>query len=136
MSKPLFGILAAVVVVIAAAKFAYNVTTNPGDEPVREAWTQNKIEFVTWNNEKWTAWIHDGQFNQIPENTNNWSRHQNASIAFTGWDGESWQAKIDGDNFLLAHQGNWQDNVERSDALRYRDWSGNNQLRTVAELQR
>ena len=136
MAKIFVGLLAAILVAIAAAKFAYSVSTDTGDEPAQRAWAQNKIEFVTWNNEKWTAWIHDGAFELSPEDKNNWSRHSNASIAFTNWQGESWQAKIDGDSFLLASQGDWQGDVERTAAIHYLDWNGNKQLRTVAVLQR
>lgn len=123
-------------VAIAAAQVAYRVTTDPGDEPAVEAWSQNKMEFVAWNDVRWTAWIHDGLFEQLPADGGRWSRHANASIAFTDWDGEPWQAKVDGDVFLLAHRGNWQAPAERSEAIRYRDWSGRNQIRTVAELTR
>ena len=136
MTKPLLGLFAAIIVAIAASKVAYSVKTDIGDEPVNAAWSQNKMEFVAWNDEKWSAWIHDGKFDQVPQNTRLWSRHSNASLAFTDWEGESWQAKIDGDVFLLAFQGDWQNSVERSEAIRFRDWSGNNQLRTVADLRR
>jgi len=136
MAKALLGLLAAVLIAITASRIAYNISSDPGDDPVNEAWQQSKMEFVAWNDDKWTAWIHDGSFEQAPENTSKWSRHSNASIAFTDWHGEAWQAKIDGDEFLLARQGNWQGSIERSEAIRYRDWSGNKQLRTVAELRR
>jgi len=136
MAKALVGLLAAILVVIAAAKYAYSVSANTGTPPINEAWAQNKMEFVAWNNDKWTTWIHDGAFEQAPQNTRKWSRHSNASIAFTDWEGDAWQAKIDGKVFLLAYQGDWNGPIERSAAIRYRDWSGNNQLRTVAELQR
>ncbi len=137
MSRAVLGLfLVAFVVAIAAARFAYRVSTDPGDGPVNEAWVRDKMEFVSWNNDKWTVWIHDGAFEQLPQNADKWSRHSNASIAFTNWEGEAWQAKIEGDVFLLAHQGNWEGSVERSEAIRYRDWSGNDQLRTVAELRR
>lgn len=136
MTKALLGLLAAVVLAIAAARIAYNVSVDPGDEPVNEPWAHSRMEFVAWNNDKWTAWIHDGAFEQAPQNTDKWSRHSNPSIAFTDWSGEAWQAKIDGEEFLLAHQGDWHGSVDRSVAIRYRDWSGNNQIRTVAELQR
>jgi hypothetical protein len=136
MAKPMLGLLVAVLVVIAAAKTAYNVSADTGDQPVNEAWAQNRMQFTAWNNEKWTAWIHDGAFEHLPQNAHKWHRHSNASVAFTNWAGEAWQAKIDGDEFLLAYQGNWQGPVERADAIRYRDWSGNKQLRTVTELLR
>lgn len=136
MTKALLGLLAGVFVAIVTARFAFNVKTDIGDEPVQEAWAQNKIEFVTWNNEKWTAWIHDGAFELIPQDLNNWSRHANSSIAFTNWNGESWQARVDGDSFLLAAEGNWEGETERAQAIQYLDWNGNNQFRTVADLQR
>jgi len=136
MAKVFTGLIAAVMVVIVAARFAYSVSTDPGAVQVNPAWAQGKMEFVAWNNEKWTAWIHAGVFTQVPQNTDTWHSHSNASLAFTNWEGEPWQAKIDGDLFLLVYQGNWQGAVERSEAIRFRDWSGNNRLRTVAELQR
>ena len=136
MKRALLGISTAFLVAIAAAQYSYQVSTDPGDEQSNVAWAQNKMEFVAWNNDRWTAWIHDGMFEQVPQNSAKWSRHSKASIAFTDWDGETWQAKIEGDVFLLAHQGNWQNTVDRAEAIRYRDWSGNNQIRTVAELNR
>jgi len=135
MTKALLGLAAAMLVAIAAARVMYHVSTAPGDDPVNEAWANNTMEFVSWNDDRWTAWIHDGAFEQAPEN-DNWSRHANVSIAFIDWEGEAWQAKIEGDEFLLARRGNWGGSIDRSEAIRYRDWSGNNQLRTVAELER
>jgi hypothetical protein len=44
--------------------------------------------------------------------------------------------KIDGDQFLLAHRGDWKGRIERASAVRYRDWRGHPQLRTVAQLRR
>ena len=136
MAKVLLGLSAAMLLVIAAARFAYNVSTDPGGQPVNDAWAQGKMEFVTWNDEKWTAWVHAGAFTQVPQNTDDWSRHSNTSLAFTNWAGEFWQAKIDGDLFLFAYQGNWQGPVEQSDAIRFQDWSGINRIRTVSELRR
>lgn len=136
MTKVILGLMAAVLLAILAARVTYNINSDLGDEPVHEAWVQNEMQFVAWNNEKWTAWIHDGEFELAPQNTNLWSRHSNISLAFTDWKGEAWQAKVDGDVFLLAHQGNWQGSVEQSEAIRFRDWSGNNQLRTVTDLNR
>ncbi len=136
MTKTIFGLIVSVLVVILAAKITYNLKTDHGDAPANKAWAQNEMQFVAWNNEKWTAWVHDGAFELAPQNTDTWSRHSNMSLAFTGWHGESWQAKIEGDTFLLAFRGNWQGTVEQADAIRFRDWSGNNQLRTVAQLQR
>lgn len=136
VTKWMLGLMAAVLLVVLAARVTYNMNSDHGDAPVNEAWVQNEMQFVTWNNEKWTAWIHDGEFELAPQNTNMWSRHSNISLAFTDWKGEPWQAKIDGDVFLLAHQGNWQGSVEQSEAIRFRDWSGNKQLRTVTDLNR
>lgn len=132
----LVSISAAFLLAIIAAQYAYRESSHPGDHAVAEAWAQNRMEFVAWNNDKWTAWIHDGKFEHAPQISGTWHRHSKASIAFTGWDGDAWQAKIEGDTFLLAHQGNWQDKVESASAIRYRDWSGNNQIRTVADLNR
>jgi len=136
LTKAISGLILSVLVVILAAKITYNLNTDYGDEPANIAWAQNEMQFVAWNNEKWTAWIHNGAFELAPQNTDTWSRHSNISLAFTDWQGESWQAKIDGETFLLALRGDWQGTVEQVDAIRFRDWSGNNQLRTVAELQR
>jgi len=136
MTNVLMLIVAAILVAIGGAKVAFDVSTDPGDDPVHVAWSQDRMEFVTWNDSKWTAWVHAGSFELSPQKSGKWRRHANASIAFTSWDGEQWQAKIDGDSFVLAHHGNWQGEVERADAIRYRDWSGNNQLRTVAALTR
>lgn len=136
MKKALVGIFAAFLLAIAAAQFAFQMTDKEGEGPGNEAWNRDRMEFIAWNNERWTAWIHDGAFEQLPEDTANWSRHAKSSIAYIDWEGEVYQAKIDGDKFKLVHRGNWGGDVEVSDAIRYRDWSGNKELRTVAELRR
>ena len=136
MARLSFGLLVAVLLVITAAKFAASVSSAPAEAALNEAWAQNKMEFITWNNEKWSAWIHANEFTKVPQNTADWSRHSIASLAYINWEGESWQAKIDGDLFLLAYQGNWQGPVDQSEAIRFRDWSGNNRIRTVTELRR
>jgi len=136
MTRVWSGLLVAFLIAIAAAKFAYNVTVESGGEPANAPWSQDKMEFVAWNEGKWTAWIRGGSFELDPQNTGHWSRHSNPSIAYIDWDGEAWQAKIEGNEFVLARRGNWAEAVERSEAIRYRDWSGNNQLRTVPDLQR
>ena len=136
VTKVSLSLITAVLVAILAARIAYNLNTSYDDAPVNKAWAQNEMQFVAWNNEKWTAWIHDGAFELAPQNTSLWSRHSNISLAFTDWHGEAWQAKIEDGVFLLAFKGDWQGAIERSEAIRFRDWSGNNQLRTVAELQR
>ena len=136
MARLFFSLVAAVVIAIVAARFAYNASVDPGDEPAMEAWAQNKMEFVAWNGEKWTAWIRDGAFEHVPQNSSRWSRHSNSSLAFIDWDGEAWQAKIDGEEFVLAHRGDWQEPTERAIAIRYRDWSGKHRLRALAQLRR
>jgi len=129
-------LLAAFLIVIAAARFAYSISADTGDAPVDRPWSQNKMQFVAWNEEKWTAWIRDEAFELDPENTGTWSRHSNPSIAYVDWSGEPWQAKVEGDEFVLARHGNWSAAGERSAAIRYRDWNGNKQLRTVVDLRR
>ncbi len=136
MAKVVLVLLAALLAAIIAAKLLFNFTSYTGDEPVQRPWTQNKMDFVAWNGEEWTAWIRGDLFEQLPQDDKNWSRHSNGSIAFTAWDGGTWQAKIDGDEFILAHRGEWEGPVDRAEAIRYRDWAGRNQLRTVAQLRR
>lgn len=136
MKIAMYALLAGFLLVIAAAKFSYGVSTDIGDDPQNKAWSRSTMDFVAWNNEEWTARIHEGKFHLVPQNETDWSRHSNASIAFRDWDGIAWQAKIDGDMFLLARDGDWLEKIERVDALRYRDWAGSNQLRTVADLDR
>ena len=80
--------------------------------------------------------MRDDAFQLVPRDGGRWSRHSNISIAYLDWDGEPRQAKIDGDVFLLVDEGDWQGTVERSESIEYRDWAGNRQLRTVAELRR
>ena len=136
MTRAFAGLFAAFVFVIVAAKFASNLSTHSDDAPGNEAWAQNRMEYVTWNGDRWTAWIHEGVFEKAPQDTDTWSRHSNPGIAFMDWDGEPWQAKIDNGEFLLAKRGDWQGNVETAAAIRYLDWYGNKRLRTVADLQR
>ncbi len=88
MARVLTGFLAAVLLIIVAAKFASNMSMDTGDEPVNEAWAQQEMEFVTWNDGRWTAWIHNGVFEQTPQDAVNWSRHSSPSIAFTDWAGD------------------------------------------------
>ena len=136
MAKVILLLLGAVLGTIVAARLAFTWTTASDGAPVHQPWAYDRMEFVAWNGEQWTAWIHDGQFELRPQNLRKWSPHSNASIAFIDWEGEVWQAKIDGEMFLMARRGNWKDPTERAAAIRYRDWSGNEQLRTVAQLQR
>lgn len=136
MTRVWLGLLAAVLIVVAAARLAYSLTAETGAEPVHAPWSRDQMRFVAWNGEEWTAWIRGGAFELKPQNTGKWSRHANRSIAFVDRHGEPWQARVEGDVFLLARHGDWDGAVERSDAIRYRDWSGRNQLRTVPELER
>ncbi len=136
MFKVFLGLAAAVLAVVLAAKITFNTSTGFGSEPSNQPWAQDTMEFVAWNGEKWTAWVHADLFEQLPQDTQAWNRHANASIAYTDWEGRSWQAKIDDEEFLLAHHGDWKGPVERSVAIRYRDWTGKNQLRTLAQLRR
>lgn len=136
MARILTGLLALLLIAIVAARFAYSVSTDTGDAPVNEPWSQGEMKLVSWNGQKWTAWVQGQAFQQVPEDTGGWSRHANPSLAYIDWNGEPWQAKLDDDGFLLAPRGDWSGNVERSAAIRYRDWSGNNQLRTVTDIRR
>ena len=61
MIKVVLGLLAAVLVTILAAKLSYEVTVYSGAESINRPWTQNTMEFVAWNGEKWTAWIRGDQ---------------------------------------------------------------------------
>jgi hypothetical protein len=72
----------------------------------------------------------------VPQDSKRWSRHSNPTIAFVDWEGAPWQAKIDGEEFVLARRGDWQEATLRSNAIRYRDWTNSNQLRTAAQLTR
>ena len=136
MARALWALLAAFVATVVAARLAFEFTTSGVSGPVNDPWALGRMEFVSWNNEQWTAWVRDGAFEQIPENTAEWHRHSNPSLAFIDWEGEPWQVKIEGESFQLAHRGNWSGPIESSAAIRYRDWSGRNQLRTLAQLQR
>ena len=136
MRKALLGLLAAVLATVGAARLAYEATAERGSGPVAEAWAQGTMEFVGWNSVRWTTWVVSGEFVQIPQQTGRWSRHTNASIAYVDWDGVPHQAKVDGDAFLLAEHGDWNGHVERSEAIRYRDWESTRQLRTIAQLTR
>ncbi len=136
MRLVILGLLVAFVAAAAAARLTVEVTSGGPAGPVNEPWAQDRMEFVAWNGEKWTAWIREGEFELVPEDTGNWSRHSNDTLAFVDWNGEHWQAKVDDQAFELARRGNWQDDTQRAQAIRYRDWSGRNQLRTVDQLVR
>jgi hypothetical protein len=136
MVKFVLFALVAFVATVAAAGIVYRATADVGSAPAVQPWAQNKMEFVAWNDELWTGWIRDGAFEQIPENNGKWSRHWNVSLAYTDWEGEPWQVKIDGEEFLLAYRGDWNGPIERASAIRYRDWAGDKKLRTVVQLRR
>lgn len=136
MAKGLLAVVAAFLVAVVVAKGAYLQKTDYGDDTPNRAWAKSRMEFVAWNNEKWTAWVNGNNFEKLPQNTGKWHRHANTTLAFIDWDGSHWQAKIDDDEFLLARNGDWQGEVLRSDAIRYRDWSGARQIRSVAQLRR
>ncbi len=136
MAKALLSLSGAMLVTIVAARLAFIATTETGSEPANEPWAQSKMEFVAWNGQRWVGWIRDGAFELRPQEEGRWRRHSNPSIAFINWDGEFWQAKVDDDEFLLAHRGYWSGPIERAPAIRYRDWTGKNQLRTVVQLRR
>ena len=136
MIKVVLGLLAAVLVTILAAKLSYEVTVDSGAESINRPWTQNTMEFVAWNGEKWTAWIRGDTFEQRPQNDVRWSSHANTSVAFIDWEGRPTQAKVDTDALVLAHRGDWKGSTKRVTAIRYRDWRGENQLRTLDQLKR
>jgi hypothetical protein len=136
IGRAFLGLLVAFAATIVAARLAFDATSVAGTGPVNEPWAQARMEFVAWNDQRWTAWIRGAEFELVPKDTRSWSRHSNVTLAFIDWEGEPWQAKIDGDHFVLAHRGDWQGPTESAAALRYRDWSGRNQLRTLTQLRR
>ncbi len=136
MGKALVGLVLAVAATVGAARLAFELTVDAETGPVNAAWAQGKMQFRAWNNVRWTAWIIDGEFVQIPEEARSWHRHTNASIAYVDWEGVPHQAKVDGNTFLLAEHGDWKGHVEHAEAIRYRDWNGARRLRTVAQLSR
>ena len=136
MVRVLVGLLISVAVTIAGARVAFLASTETGAEPMNEPWAQDRMEYVTWNGTRWTAWVRGDGFELDPLDDGRWHRHANQSIAFIDWEGEEWQARLEGDEFLLAHRGDWSAHAETATAIRYRDWMGRNQLRTVAQLRR
>ncbi len=136
MAKVVLGLFAAFLATVLAARVAFFVSADPDDPLADQPWSQNEMEFVSWNGERWTAWVRDGAFEHTPQNSDRWSRHSNSSLAFIGWEGEAWQAKVDGEEFVLAHHGDWQQPTERATAIRYRDWTGRHKLRSLIQLRR
>ena len=137
MSKAFAVLVAAVLAAILAAKLLYATTTgvDTASTPL-QPWAESSMQFVAWDDARWTAWIRGDKFELTPRIEGKWQHHVNASLAFTDWEGKPWQAKIDGQQFLLAYRGDWKGRVERAGAVRYRDWRGHPQLRTVAQLRR
>jgi len=135
VARVVAGLGLAFFVTILAARLAFEATT-AGGKPGAQPWAQNSMQFVSWNGEQWTTWIRGGRFELVPRDTGDWSRHSNASLAFVDWHGEPWQAKVDDKVFVLARRGDWRAPTERAGAIRYRDWQGKNQLRTVPQLMR
>lgn len=136
MGKAFAALIVALMATVAAARVAYEFSVADNESNGRAPWALNSMQFVAWNEQRWTALIRDGAFELTPKNTNNWSRHRKGTIAYLDWDGQPWQARIDGDAFLLAHRGDWSGEVLRADAVRYRDWQDEPQLRTVTQLLR
>lgn len=126
----------AIVAPVLAAKLLFSATAYSGDEPVTQPYSQNYMEFVAWNGERWTGWVRGDVFELRPQNQSDWHAHANTTLAFLDWEGNPVQAKIDEDSFALAHHGDWQGHIEHESAIRYRDWGGNNQIRTLAQLTR
>jgi len=136
MTKAIAVLLSAVLVAVLASRLLYHATAGVDTVSTSQPWAQNSMEFVAWDDERWTAWIRDDRFELRPRAEGKWQPHINTSLAFTDWEGKPWQAKIEGQQFLLAYQGDWKGRIERTSALRYRDWRGYHQLRTVAQLRR
>ncbi|HEV8331462.1 MAG TPA: hypothetical protein VGQ22_08590 [Steroidobacteraceae bacterium] len=135
MMRAVAALLAAVLVAVIAARLLFLATVRPDVQSAAQPWSQPQMEFVAWDNERWTAWILKDKFVLQPREPGTWQRHVNTSLAFIDWQGRPWQAKVDGKEFLLAPRGDWKGRAERARALRYRDWRGDRQVRTVAQLQ-
>jgi hypothetical protein len=132
-AKVVVGLCLALFATVLAARLAFEAS-QAGNQPGLQAWAEDRMQFVSWNGDKWTTWIRGSKFELVPQDAGDWSRHSNSSLAFIGWDGEPWQAKIDEKGFVLALRGNWHGTTQHASAIRYRDWQGENQLRTVAQL--
>ncbi|MFQ5609894.1 MAG: hypothetical protein ACE5F8_06450 [Woeseiaceae bacterium] len=136
MTRAFAVLFLAILATIVAAKLLFEYTVATGSAPENHPWSNNKMEFVAWNNERWTGTVRDGVFELIPLNTKDWSRHSKATLAYVDWRGEPWQARVDGDAFLLAYRGDWSGKTVRANAIQYRDWQDSEQLRTVSQLTR
>jgi hypothetical protein len=136
MTRALSVLAAAVLAAILAARLLYGATVMVDDASSLQPWGQNSMQFVAWDDERWTAWIRGDKFELTPRKEGKWQHHVNPTLAFTDWEGKPWQAKIEAEHFLLAYRGDWKGRIERSNVLRYRDWRGERQLRTTAQLRR
>jgi hypothetical protein len=136
MTKALSVLVLAVLAAILAARLLYGATVKVDDAASLQPWAQSSMQFVAWDDERWTAWIRGEKFELTPRNVGKWQQHVNPTLAFTDWEGKPWQAKIEAEHFVLAYRGDWKGRIERANALRYRDWRGDRQLRTVAQLRR
>jgi hypothetical protein len=136
MGKGLLALAVLFVATIVGSSLAFDLKTASTREAGSEPWALQRMEFVSWNNDRWTAWVKDDSFEHTPEESGYWHRHSNASLAFIDWDGELWQAKVAEESFILAHRGDWNMPTESVSALRYLDWSGEKQIRTLAQLSR
>jgi hypothetical protein len=134
--KALIGLAVAFGATIVGAKFASEASNVAEVQGTTAPWAQDRMEFVAWNGQRWTAWWLDDRFELTPQTEGKWHRHANTSIAYIGWDGAQWQARVDGDEFLVAYKGEWHGHVETVNSLRYLDWSGERRIRTVSQLTR
>jgi hypothetical protein len=136
MGKSLLALAVLFVATIVGSSLAFDLKTASTHETGSEPWALQRMEFVSWNNDRWTAWVQGDSFEHTPEESGYWHRHSNPSLAFIDWDGEPWQAKVAEESFILAHRGDWDMPTEAVSALRYIDWSGEKQIRTLAQLSR
>jgi len=134
--KALIGLAVAFAATVGGARLAFEASSHAQSPTATAPWAQDRMEFVAWNGQRWTAWVHDGRFELTPQSEGTWHRHSNTTIAYIGWDGELWQARVDDGRFRVARRGEWGDHSETIDSLRYRDWSGNRKVRTVTQLTR
>ena len=122
MTRVLAVLLAAVLAAILASETAtvrtalrLGIATASTSQLPSQPWAQDSMQFVAWDDERWTAWIRDDKFELTPRAEGRWQHHANASLAFTDWEGKPWQAKIEGQQFLLAYRGDWKGRIERAE---------------------
>ena len=134
--KAIIGLIVAFALSVMGARLAFEASGPDEASSTAAPWAQNKMEFIAWNGQRWTAWLRDGNFELTPENEGNWHRHANSSIAYIGWGGEPIQARLHGEQFQIAHRGEWHAAVEEVEAIHYIDWSGVRRVRSVEQLTR